>query len=123
MPSIVEPAEGAIYRYVVIGLTAALTLLGCSAWASPASIDSGRRLAETQCGSCHAVGKAGDSRIAAATPFRALKARNPTASLDEIVAGALLTSHQGMPRFSGRDDQIQNLIDYLETLKPDARSP
>ena len=122
MPRIVDRAGASTACRNLATLAVAIALLGSAAWASPASIDAGRRLAQAQCAACHAVGKSGDSRVPAASPFRVLTVRNPTKSLDEIVAGVLLTNHPGMPRFSGSDDQIRTLIDYLDTLQTGVRS-
>ena len=104
-------------------LAAALTIVGCAclpaaaAQAQQSRIDSGSRFAEANCASCHAVGAAGQSPLAAAPPFRTLHLRYPVEDLAESLAEGITTAHAAMPQFKLDVAQIADLIAYLKSLE------
>ena len=66
---------------------------------------------------CHAVGRAGDSPLRIAPPFRTLHTRYPVENLAEALAEGITVGHPAMPEFRLDPDQIDNLIAYLKTLE------
>src|SRR5436190_8035208 len=77
----------------------------------------GQRLVEANCGRCHAVGRAGDSPLRIAPPFRTLHTRYPVENLAEALAEGIVVGHPTMPEFRLDPDQAENLIAYLKTLE------
>ena len=98
-------------------------LLLLAAVAAPAKAETrgsvvvGQRIAEANCSSCHAIGKAGDSPLPIAPPFRTLHERYPVESLAESLAEGITTGHPTMPEFTLEPDQIENFIAFLKTLE------
>lgn len=80
--------------------------------------DRGQRLTGEACATCHAIGPTGDSPMEAATPFREIVLRYPLNQLEEAFGEGLVTGHPAMPEFVFRASEIDDLIAYLETLKP-----
>lgn len=77
----------------------------------------GERLARTNCARCHAVGRNGESPLAAAPPFRELHTRYPVDDLGEALTEGIRTGHPTMPEFRFDPDQAQDLIAYLKSLE------
>ncbi len=77
----------------------------------------GRVFAEANCASCHAVGRTGVSRLAAAPPFRTLHQRYPVEQLAEALAEGITTGHDAMPEFQLTPAQIDDFLAYLRTLQ------
>jgi|SRR3954470_16030481 mono/diheme cytochrome c family protein len=104
-------------RIVAAGLTAGSVVL---AWAAAAQDlgDSkrGHVLAETVCSECHAIDKgAPRSRNGNAPTFQSLaNTRGMTATALRV---ALRTPHQQMPNLVLKDQEIDDVIAYLQTLK------
>ena len=90
---------------------------GAPAFAQPAAVARGHRLAERMCASCHAIGPKGDSPSAGAPRFRDLTTFEPGRSIDEVFAKGVLVMHPGMPSggLTGRDQA--DLLAYLRTLQ------
>lgn len=104
---------------LVVVLVSALAL---PAFAQPAAVARGRRLAEAMCRQCHAIGQKGDSPNAAAPRFRDLTTVRPGRSLDEIFAEGVLVMHPGMPSWGLTDRDQADLLAYLRTLQRTAAS-
>ena len=99
---------------VAPGTLLAAVLLAGAGLAGPAfAKEEGR----AQCGSCHAIGRAGDSPLAIAPPFRILHTRYPVEDLAEALAEGITTGHPTMPQFQLDPAQINDLIAYLRTLE------
>lgn len=77
----------------------------------------GQQFAARGCSGCHAIGSAGASPLAAATPFREIVHRYPLDQLEARFAAGLVTSHPTMPPFTFRASEIDDLMAYLETVK------
>ena len=77
----------------------------------------GRVFAQTNCASCHAVGRIGESPLAIAPPFRTLHTRYPVEDLAEALAEGIMTGHPTMPQFQLDPAEIGDLIAYLKTLE------
>lgn len=85
--------------------------------AQDARIQQGLALAQSRCGSCHAVGLVGESPLRVAPPFRTLHLRYPVESLAESLAEGIMTGHPAMPVFQFDVAQIGDLIAYLKSLE------
>lgn len=79
--------------------------------------DAGRRLAETNCARCHAIGDTGASPHAEAPPFRALATRYPVDSLAEAFAEGLSVGHDDMPEFTLSVEQSEALLAFLVSIQ------
>ena len=100
---------------------AALTLLLCTAWTiSPATADDlghGEELLQKNCGSCHAVGPAGESPYKQAPAFRTLGQRYPIESLEEALAEGIMSGHPDMPELAFDADDVGDIIAYLKSIQ------
>jgi mono/diheme cytochrome c family protein len=78
----------------------------------------GRRLAERDCTSCHAVkpGDMGPSPMEAAPAFQ-LVARMPS-STELALRVFLRTSHAGMPNLQFNEQEVDELVAYFMSLSP-----
>ena len=98
------------------GLTLELTL-GQAASAQP-SPSTGRRLAAARCGTCHAVGRQGDSPNPRSPRFRDLGPRYPFDGLHEALAQGMIVGHpQLMPRPALTRSEVDDLIAYMRALQ------
>ncbi len=82
-----------------------------------AQIAMGKRLAETQCASCHAIGRQGASPVTIAPPLRTVAQRYPLNSLEEAFGEGILVGHPMMPEFKFSPDQIAALLAYLNSIQ------
>jgi mono/diheme cytochrome c family protein len=83
------------------------------------SLSAGRRIAEAQCGRCHAVDRQGESLNPRAPRFRDLGARYPLDDLREALAEGMIVGHPAlMPKVALEPIQIDNLIAYMKSLQP-----
>ncbi len=94
-----------------------LTLAGTNALAQQPDIATGRRIAEQDCASCHAILR-GETKspVAQAPSFDAVAAMPSTNELALRVF--LRTSHSGMPNVMLKPEEIDPLIAYIVSLKP-----
>jgi cytochrome c len=83
---------------------------------SPAA-QRGLVIVRTNCSRCHAIGKAGDSPLPIAPPFRTLHERYPVEDLEEPLAEGIVTGHPTMPEFRFDPGQVGDIIAYLKTLE------
>lgn len=106
------------FTLVIILIAAA----GAPAFAQPAAVARGRRLAEAMCASCHAIGPRGDSPAEGAPRFRDLANLERGRSIDEVFAEGVLVMHPGMPRWALSDQDQADLLAYLRTIQRAAAS-
>jgi mono/diheme cytochrome c family protein len=108
-----------------VRLAAGATILALSVLAASgvqaASVEDGRRIAERNCGMCHAIGPTGQSRNPKAPPFRTLGKRYPLEMLQEALAEGMLTGHD-MPEFRFTTNEIDSLIAYLKSVQDHAQA-
>lgn len=85
----------------------------------PAAADlaRGQALLQKNCGTCHAVGRTGESPRADTPAFRLLGRRYPVESLEEALGEGLLTGHPDMPEFSFDADDVGDIIAYLKSIQ------
>jgi mono/diheme cytochrome c family protein len=93
-----------------------LTLLAFPALAQQPDVATGKRVAEQDCASCHAIERGAKSPVAHAPTFEAIASLPSTNELSLRVF--LRTSHAGMPNVMLRDDEIDPLLAYIVSLKP-----
>jgi len=92
------------------------------AFAQPAAVARGQRLAHTLCASCHAIGPKGESPNHDAPSWRDLTTFEPGRSVDEVFAKGVLVMHPGMPSWGLTDRDQSDLLAYLRTLQRTAAS-
>ena len=92
-------------------------LLATTNQAQDSRVERGRTFAQTNCASCHAIGRAGESPLRTAPPFRTFHLRYPVENLAEALAEGIVTAHPAMPQFRLEMGEIGDLIAYLKSLK------
>jgi cytochrome c len=83
--------------------------------AAAQDIEAGRKIAQRNCGRCHAVAEKGGS------PFRDIAARGNVDQLQEALAEGIMVGHPAMPEFTLAPQQIADFLAYLKSLAPVAR--
>jgi mono/diheme cytochrome c family protein len=78
----------------------------------------GERLAQDNCGACHAIGNTGRSPLPAAPPFRGLGRRFDIEGLPESLAEGISVGHPQMPQVLWEARDIEAFMAYLRTLQP-----
>ena len=76
----------------------------------------GQDIAQAHCGRCHATGRQGSSPLSKAPPFRTLIKRYPLNHLAEALAEGIMTGHPDMPEFTFEPDEIEALLDYIDSI-------
>jgi mono/diheme cytochrome c family protein len=77
----------------------------------------GEELLTTNCASCHAVGRTGDSIHKDAPTFRSLSKRYPIETLAESLAEGLFTGHPDMPEYTFEAPDVGAILAYLESIQ------
>ncbi|MGB3391743.1 MAG: cytochrome c [Pseudaminobacter sp.] len=77
----------------------------------------GRRIAETNCAVCHAISLHDASEDPAAPAFRTLGMLRPFAELRRELAGDLFRRHPEMPDFEPTREQIDDIVDFIESIQ------
>jgi mono/diheme cytochrome c family protein len=77
----------------------------------------GGTLAETLCSACHAVTRTDASPHPEAPPLRHLSDKYPVRHLEEALAEGIFVGHPDMPAFQLQPDEIDALLDYLESIQ------
>ena len=102
-------------------ITIIVTLL--AAFCSPVaaqdaeSAEAGRKIAETNCSRCHAIGLEGESTHPEAPPFRTLSDRYPIDALQEAFAEGIYVGHAAMPAFEMDPADIEELLAYIQSIQ------
>ncbi len=114
-----SPAAGGI-----LALAGLVLLAACGretgevpAASGSSTVAAGRQIAENLCAGCHAIGAEGESPHADAPPFRTLSERYPVRLLEEALAEGIAVGHEDMPEFQLEADQVEQLIQYLESIQ------
>lgn len=82
-----------------------------------AQLTRGQTIAETNCGSCHAVSAVGDSPAPEAPPFRTLSRNYRVDTLEEALAEGISVGHPAMPQFAFAPDDVDALVAYLQSMQ------
>jgi mono/diheme cytochrome c family protein len=85
--------------------------------AAAADIKRGQELLTRDCGSCHAVGRSGDSAAKDAPAFRTLGQRYPVENLEEALGEGFMSGHPDMPEFKFDADDVGAIIAYLKSIQ------
>ena len=123
--SLGRTAGGARRRSAPGGMNLARTILAAAvalaAAMQPATAADDLKLGETlltrDCGSCHAVGRTGDSPRKDAPAFRTLGTRYPVESLEEALGEGIMSGHPDMPEFKFDADDVGAIIAYLKSIQ------
>jgi mono/diheme cytochrome c family protein len=103
---------------ILLGAVLAATTTALAETGSPSS--RGHAIAQANCARCHAIERKGASPLGIAPPFRVLPQRYPVDQLAEALAEGIVTGHPAMPEFTFDPNDIQALLTYISSLKPDA---
>ena len=76
----------------------------------------GERIAQQQCGECHALGATQVSPLADAPTFPSLRPRYSRTAMAAVLNQRMVTIHPRMPRLRLEDDEIAQLLDYWESI-------
>ena len=77
----------------------------------------GEELLARNCGSCHAVGRSGESAHKFALAFRTLGQRYPIESLEEALGEGIMSGHPDMPEFKFDAGDVGAIIAYLKSIQ------
>lgn len=77
----------------------------------------GVEIAEAECASCHATGLSGESPHPEALEFRRFSRFYPIEHLAEALAEGIYVGHPDMPVFRFEPDEVERLIEYIETVQ------
>jgi len=96
-------------------VAAAVTV--ASQGAAAQNLKHGEELLARSCGSCHAVGRSGESAHKFAPPFRTLGQRYPIESLEEALGEGVMSGHPDMPEFAFDARDVGAIIAYLKSIQ------
>jgi cytochrome c len=85
--------------------------------AAAQNLKHGEELLARSCGSCHAVGRSGESAHKFAPPFRTLGQRYPIESLEEALGEGVMSGHPDMPEFAFDARDVGAIIAYLKSIQ------
>jgi mono/diheme cytochrome c family protein len=110
-------------RPVILSICLAMTLTACAdagrsapalATADPL-VQRGLAIAQRRCASCHDIGVGKPPAITAAPPFRTVRLRYNSLSLQRRLSVIGEEGHYDMPRLSLQPTEIEDLARYLES--------
>jgi tetratricopeptide (TPR) repeat protein len=81
-------------------------------------IADGKSTAKKSCAWCHAIGPRGDSPNKDAPRFRDIHMRHPILTLREPISRAIATPHDKMPKLPLSNAQVDQIIAYINSLRP-----
>jgi mono/diheme cytochrome c family protein len=87
------------------------------AGAEDAGVAQGRKIAQSACSPCHAIGVTGASPKAEAPLFRELGRKYPVESLEEALAEGVVVGHPGMPQVKMREPEIGAFLAWLKSIQ------
>jgi cytochrome c len=95
-------------------------IIGCipaaSAADDPESAFRGRRIAEANCASCHALSRVDESAMPAAPPLRQIGKAIPRGKLRQLLRGTVFLQHAAMPDFEPDQRQADDLAAYITDI-------
>lgn len=112
--------------WIPLTIAAAMAAAATPTWAQrpvDLGVARGAHVAERDCASCHAVGPSGASPAAEAPTFRALRLRYNPISLEQRLGRLPSSGHPAMPPRSLAGTDVADLVAYIQTLEPAARTP
>lgn len=81
------------------------------------NIHAGQALAGSLCAACHAAARTDVSPHPEAPPLRHLARKYPVRHLEEALAEGIFVGHPDMPAFQLQPDDIDALLDYLDSIQ------
>ena len=105
-------------RVAVVVVAVSLVSAG-AALADDNRIARGLFIAQEKCGVCHATGAKDDSPHRASPPLRELHVDFPIQMLVEAAQTGVLSGHDEMPMFEFSRDDVEALLAFIDSLKPD----
>ncbi len=106
-----------------IALTALIALSACAAQESSPRLQleqRGLQIAQTNCSTCHAVTRSGDSPVPEAPPFRRFSENYPVAQLGEALAEGISVGRHPMPHFEFAPQDVDALVAYLQSIQDES---
>lgn len=94
----------------------ALISLASAAYADE-QVDYGKKIVETNCSGCHAIGTDDKSTHKDAPAFRTLSKRYPIDALAEAFAEGIYAGHPDMPEFEASPEQIDAILAYMTSIQ------
>ena len=88
----------------------------CALGAEPEN-QRGEALVTRHCGSCHAIGRSGDSPLVKAPALRTLGSRYPIEDLEEALSEGIITGHPDMPELEFEAEDIEAIVAYLKVIQ------
>lgn len=80
----------------------------------------GQEIATRLCSGCHAIGRTDESAHPDSLPFRKISIRYPVRNLEEALGEGIFVGHPDMPPFQLEPDDIDDLLDYIESIQDPA---
>jgi cytochrome c len=77
----------------------------------------GETLLARHCGSCHSLGRRGDSPQKDAPAFHTLGSRYPVEALEEALGEGFMSGHPDMPELKFDADDVGAIIAYLKSIQ------
>lgn len=111
---------------MLIAATALVLLAACATpeeRSASAEQARGREIAETHCGSCHAIVSTGESPAPEAPPFRTLSRNYRVDTLEEALAEGISVGHPAMPQFEFAPEDVDALVAYLQSIQEETPQP
>lgn len=105
-----------IKAFVTSIIIGAFSLFGSAALADE-QIEFGRKILETNCSGCHAIGMTDQSTHKDAPAFRTLSKRYPIDALAEAFAEGIYAGHPDMPEFEASPEQIDAILSYMSSIQ------
>lgn len=88
----------------------------------PPSAEDGKALAEKLCGGCHLTGaQRSDTAPVGPPPFVTIA--NRSGQTAERIEGALIQPHPPMPDMQLTQEEMRDIVAYLDTLRTDRSTP
>jgi mono/diheme cytochrome c family protein len=115
---------------IALAVAAVAGLCACVAAAAPpppaalgpTRADVGHGLAQRLCAGCHQVERTGDSPNSASPPFKVLADRYNQVTLGRKLDD-IATGHYQMPPTHVTNDEIDSLVEYLDSFRDDWAAP
>jgi mono/diheme cytochrome c family protein len=85
---------------------------------APHLVSAGERIAQQQCGECHAIGPAQASPLADAPSFASLRPHYSRADMALALRERMTHIHPRMPRLRLEEDEVDRFLDYWQSLGP-----
>ncbi len=83
----------------------------------PTLVAAGKSIVETQCSSCHATGRGGDSPRSDAMPLRVILKNYDPENLAEDFRDGIHVGHEDMPDFEFSDMGTEAVLAYLVSIQ------